>query len=186
LRMLEHLSDTSAAVTRTRSPVAIWGRTCRSRLWVSSFPVGSFGFLPLSQQESTRSGYLRRNDHTKKEGLWFPKSPLFLKYLGWCRRGESNPHGARLHWILSPARLPVSPLRHRHRCRYPATTPSDASRPGLARSLPRVPAPLQGFSLRCTVRSKAPARHADLSSSLAACLGTAGRPYRRLLMQVDG
>jgi hypothetical protein len=28
-----------------------------------------------------------------------------------CQRGDSNPHGL-LHWILSPARLPVPPLRH--------------------------------------------------------------------------
>src|SRR5215210_2762903 len=28
-----------------------------------------------------------------------------------CRRRGSNPHGAEPHWILSPARLPVPPLR---------------------------------------------------------------------------
>src|SRR5207245_7299829 len=28
----------------------------------------------------------------------------------WCERGESNPQGLVAHWILSPARLPVSPL----------------------------------------------------------------------------
>src|SRR5712664_2686216 len=28
----------------------------------------------------------------------------------WCERGESNPQGRWAHWILSPARLPVSPL----------------------------------------------------------------------------
>src|SRR5215813_9555261 len=27
----------------------------------------------------------------------------------WCARGDSNSHALR-HWILSPARLPVSPL----------------------------------------------------------------------------
>ena len=27
-----------------------------------------------------------------------------------CQRGDSNPHGL-LHWILSPARLPIPPLR---------------------------------------------------------------------------
>ena len=36
-------------------------------------------------------------------------NPLILL---WCRRGESNSHGRKAHWILSPARLPVSPLRH--------------------------------------------------------------------------
>ena len=30
---------------------------------------------------------------------------------GRCRRRGSNPHGAKPHWILSPARLPVPPLR---------------------------------------------------------------------------
>src|SRR6266700_6648297 len=32
---------------------------------------------------------------------------------GWSRRRESNPHGTKYHWILSPARLPVPPLRSR-------------------------------------------------------------------------
>jgi hypothetical protein len=31
----------------------------------------------------------------------------------WCRRRESNPHFLLGNGILSPARLPVSPLRHR-------------------------------------------------------------------------
>lgn len=30
---------------------------------------------------------------------------------GWCGRWESNPHSSR-NWILSPARLPVSPRPH--------------------------------------------------------------------------
>ena len=29
----------------------------------------------------------------------------------WCRRSESNRHGHEARWILSPVRLPVSPLR---------------------------------------------------------------------------
>ena len=29
----------------------------------------------------------------------------------WCRRRGSNPHDAKHHWILSPTRLPVPPLR---------------------------------------------------------------------------
>ena len=37
-------------------------------------------------------------------------SPDFLGI--WCRRRGSNPHGRKAHRILSPARLPVSPLRH--------------------------------------------------------------------------
>ena len=42
----------------------------------------------------------------------------FLRPLGhpsvsnWCRRRDLNPHGLLGHWILSPARLPISPLRH--------------------------------------------------------------------------
>ena len=31
----------------------------------------------------------------------------------WCRRRGSNPHDAKHHWILSPTRLPVPPLRRR-------------------------------------------------------------------------
>src|SRR5260370_36738851 len=31
--------------------------------------------------------------------------------LAWSRRRGSNPHGTKYHWILSPARLPVPPLR---------------------------------------------------------------------------
>ena len=32
-------------------------------------------------------------------------------WLLWSRRRGSNPHGTKYHWILSPARLPVPPLR---------------------------------------------------------------------------
>ena len=28
-----------------------------------------------------------------------------------CRRSDSNRHGPRARWILSPVRLPISPLR---------------------------------------------------------------------------
>ena len=34
----------------------------------------------------------------------------------WCRRSESNRHEPKAHWILSPARLPISPLRHLFNC----------------------------------------------------------------------
>ena len=44
---------------------------------------------------------------TKKGG--HPSGRPFLFF--WCRRRESNSHGRKGHWILSPARLPVSPLR---------------------------------------------------------------------------
>jgi hypothetical protein len=40
----------------------------------------------------------------------------------WCERGGSNPHGF-LHWILSPARLPVPPL---------SPWEKERGRPGLA------------------------------------------------------
>ena len=36
-------------------------------------------------------------------------TPLFY----WCRRRESNSHPRKEDWILSPARLPISPLRLR-------------------------------------------------------------------------
>ena len=32
-------------------------------------------------------------------------------HASWSRRRGSNPHGTKYHWILSPARLPVPPLR---------------------------------------------------------------------------
>ena len=35
----------------------------------------------------------------------------FCNKLKWSRRRGSNPHGTKYHWILSPARLPVPPLR---------------------------------------------------------------------------
>src|SRR5205814_10690116 len=40
-------------------------------------------------------------------------TPFFVRdrgRQGWCERGELNPQGLWAHWILSPARLPVSPL----------------------------------------------------------------------------
>src|SRR5216683_2710845 len=40
---------------------------------------------------------------------WFSKSQG--EPGGWSRRRGSNPHGTKYHWILSPARLPVPPLR---------------------------------------------------------------------------
>ena len=43
-----------------------------------------------------------------RKGAQIPLSALFA----WCRRRESNSHGRKAHWILSPARLPVSSLRH--------------------------------------------------------------------------
>ena len=36
-------------------------------------------------------------------------TPVFI----WCRRRESNSQGHAARWILSPLRLPVSPLRQR-------------------------------------------------------------------------
>ena len=37
---------------------------------------------------------------------------FYLGEVGWCRRSDSNRHVPEGHWILSPARLPISPLRH--------------------------------------------------------------------------
>src|SRR5260221_14094239 len=47
--------------------------------------------------------------------------------VGWSRRRGSNPHGTKYHWILSPARLPVPPLRafsYKHSTRFPLAQPS--------------------------------------------------------------
>ena len=42
----------------------------------------------------------------------------------WCARGDLNSHGLP-HWILSPARLPVSPLaRDRNNRSLPRSTPA--------------------------------------------------------------
>jgi hypothetical protein len=62
------------------------------------------------------------NPQTKRLSEEYPTKSLVVKVLGalifpkclllWCRRRESNSHGHKAHWILSPARLPISPLRH--------------------------------------------------------------------------
>jgi hypothetical protein len=44
------------------------------------------------------------------------KSPNPLNKV-WCRRSDSNRHGHKVHWILSPARLPISSLRQRFKAR---------------------------------------------------------------------
>ncbi len=42
-----------------------------------------------------------------RKGAQIPLGAIFA----WCRRRDSNSHGHKAHWILSPARLPVSSLR---------------------------------------------------------------------------
>ncbi len=39
------------------------------------------------------------------------ETEIVLNERKWSRRRGSNPHGTKYHWILSPARLPVPPLR---------------------------------------------------------------------------
>ncbi len=46
-----------------------------------------------------------------------PGIPERVAILKWCERGELNPYGF-LHWILSPARLPVPPLSHIYDCTW--------------------------------------------------------------------
>src|SRR5437867_6756835 len=53
----------------------------------------------------------RLDDETPLTALHFLDRDLHWS-LKWCERGESNPQGRSAHWILSPARLPVSPLSH--------------------------------------------------------------------------
>src|SRR5918996_6545168 len=50
----------------------------------------------------------------------------------WCERGELNPQGLAAHWILSPARLPVSPLSRDVRR---TDDPAYPGRPGVARQV---------------------------------------------------
>jgi hypothetical protein len=43
----------------------------------------------------------------------FTERPISVTYgVLWCRRSGSNRHGHEVRGILSPVRLPVSPLRH--------------------------------------------------------------------------
>ena len=63
--------------------------------------------------------------------IWTPLSLYGLScWNKWCRRSESNRHGLAARGILSPVRLPVSPLRHRHQykknhfgCQFPKKIP---------------------------------------------------------------
>src|SRR5215475_781626 len=48
--------------------------------------------------------------------------------ISWSRRRGSNPHGTKYHWILSPARLPVPPLRA---CYYQHSMRVETAQPGL-------------------------------------------------------
>ncbi len=57
---------------------------------------------------------------------WFSKSQG--EPGGWSRRRESNPHGTKYHWILSPARLPVPPLRVKNYSTAPSCTQAGLTR----------------------------------------------------------
>ena len=48
-----------------------------------------------------------------------PRTAGVQAQVGWCERGELNPHGLPL-WILSPARLPIPPLSHDRSIAIPA------------------------------------------------------------------
>ena len=78
---------------------------------------------------------VRRTNRSNGEGRLFQALPAAVQGMSalrnlWdshgrsqpCERGDSNPHGL-LHWILSPARLPVPPLP-RHSSSYPDRPPS--------------------------------------------------------------
>src|ERR1043165_1759098 len=43
--------------------------------------------------------------------VWLSSLFAMLKFVNWCRRGDSNPHELP-HTPLKRARLPVPPLRH--------------------------------------------------------------------------
>jgi hypothetical protein len=76
--------------------------------------------LDKALDKMKNSIYMESGKPVRKGLLLMPSAEsVVVKVLGvlgraesQCRRGESNPHGLKAHWILSPARLPVSPLRH--------------------------------------------------------------------------
>ena len=48
-----------------------------------------------------------------------------------CRRSDSNRHGPRARWILSPVRLPISPLRQKKKQSGLETPPTKEKQSGL-------------------------------------------------------
>src|SRR6058998_846258 len=78
----------------------------------------------------------RLDDETPLAALHLLDRDLHRSLKWWCERGESNPQGRSAHWILSPARLPVSPLSHRcgfHAQQNTQEEPDAARRPPFCR-----------------------------------------------------
>src|SRR5205807_9857685 len=107
---------------------------------------------------------------------------------GWCERGESNPHGRSDQCILSPARLPVSPLSHRcefHAQQNTQEEPDAARRPPFCRfttlSSLADRAEQSGPPRSSTVANPATGTHLEaLPRCLAAGTITTSRPFRRV------
>src|SRR4029077_3169440 len=78
------------------------------------------------QNKSTRRP--NSNHFECQGGTW----KALLGGKNWSRRRGSNPHGTKYHWILSPARLPVPPLRaffYQHNTRAAPAQPLSELRP---------------------------------------------------------
>ena len=63
---------------------------------------------PLTGRNGHSPGHIRQN-----QGRVNGRPLLSNPCVGWCRSWDSNPDGAKHLGILSPVRLPVSPLRRR-------------------------------------------------------------------------
>src|SRR5512136_1020000 len=87
----------------------------RDRATDQAGDVGSRGRAFPASSGGTPLPTVREVQSDGKMGRGCPISGALANYRGeggfWCRRWELNPHPARRDWILSPARLPIPPLR---------------------------------------------------------------------------
>ncbi len=96
-----------------RRPWRLEGRAASShkRIWVLSDGVRLMRknrrVLSIPMMEQPKNGQIR----SRILARIFPQKHS-LYWSEWCRRSESNRHELAARGILSPVRLPVSPLRH--------------------------------------------------------------------------
>src|SRR5580765_8197420 len=84
-----------------------------------------------AQQQEARHGSGRSGSYADTPRWPFVsrsarKARVWREVEGWCRRGDSNPHGLP-HTPLKRARLPVPPLRHEERLRSIPSTAAPAN-----------------------------------------------------------
>jgi hypothetical protein len=87
------------------------GACCCCGLAASGTPWGLVSFLFF---EKSGISFLRFITLSVPSSAWVRELHVDnrVAVLSTCERGDSNPHGL-LHWILSPARLPIPPLPRR-------------------------------------------------------------------------